>query len=144
MSRLTRGQIDQLISRYGLALYGTRGLNRERRFNATDMFNLMVAGQLHELGLTMPAIRDVLLFALGLYAWDNATDQPAETYPGELQAGPGRHVLGVFQWREQWHAQVRQAGTGDSFGPKGTVAIVIDATGLVERIRDAAAEGEAQ
>ena len=145
MSGLTRGQIDQLISRHGYAVYGSRGARRERYFNATDMFNLMLAGALHDLGMSMPGIRDVLLVALGLYAWDTDADQPAEIYPGQLAAGPGRHKLIIYRWRKSWHTRVVKEDNGQSaLGPRGTVAIAIDATGLVERIQEAAAKEHAR
>ncbi|WP_342106364.1 hypothetical protein [Methylobacterium sp. SI9] len=138
-SGLTRGQIDQFIGRWGYGIYGSPGPFRCRMFCATDLFNLMLVGTLRQLGLSMPAIRDIVVGGLGMYRWDTDLNRPADMFPGQAYGSGVRQFIVLRQSEGCWYRQVVKAeDLRGTYGPRGTTALLIDATGYVDRIHAAA------
>lgn len=80
LSGLSRGQINQLISRWSIDVYG-RVYGTARDFTSADAFNFCIAGLASRIGLSMPEIRD-LIAAMPMPRRKSSTFQQAETFPG--------------------------------------------------------------
>lgn len=80
LSGLTRGQINQLISRWSVDVYGSI-YGKGREFTAADGFNFCVAGLASRMGLTMPEISRIIE-AMPMPRRKSSTFQQAETFPG--------------------------------------------------------------
>lgn len=80
LSGLTRGQINQMISRWSVAVHGqVRGTVRD--FTSADAFNFRIAGLASHMGLSMPEIRD-LIASMPMPRVDPNTFEQIETFPG--------------------------------------------------------------
>ena len=83
LSGLTRGQINQLVSRWSVAVHGQmRGTVRD--FTSADAFNFCIAGLASRIGLTMPEIRDIIA-AMPMPRIDPNTFAQVETFPGRAK-----------------------------------------------------------
>src|SRR5690606_20577858 len=81
LSSLSRGQINQLISRYGVGVHGRAIQGGARNFTPADAFAFCVAGRASALGVDMPTIRDIIA-CLPIPALDPSTFEQREIFPG--------------------------------------------------------------
>jgi len=79
ISGLTRGQVDQLISRYSFQPQGSSRSGLGRTFTKADAFKFAAAGELSRLGLNQPTIANALSYVEKI---DRATFEQLETFPG--------------------------------------------------------------
>jgi len=132
LSGLSTGQIDQLISRWGVGLWmgSTRGSSR--KFLAVDAFKFMIAGELHRLGIDQRTVRDML--ASLLPDSQNLTEEPP-TFPHQRQDGPRQFVV-IFTHNQAFASIVVDGeALGRALAARKTAgAIVLDATAMAERI----------
>lgn len=80
MSGLTRGQIDQLISRHGIELHSKPPAGAARNFTPADSFLISLAGELHRVGLRNKEIASAV--ASIIPEVDPNTFRQTEIYPG--------------------------------------------------------------
>jgi hypothetical protein len=136
-SGLTSGQVDQLISRWGVEPDGPR-VGATRLFYETDLFVFIVAGELARLGLDQKSIAHAV-HSLPLLPRDPESFAPQATY-----ANPGQAICLVFLPR----GDSKEFSATGHFVPKDVVgqvfgafascgAIVLDAGAIAARIEQA-------
>jgi len=138
LSGLTRAQINLLISRYGVGVWGRADSGEGRNFEPVDAFNFCVAGALYRLGLRQPKIRTAL-GAMPLVRLDGTTGQPAAfpecagvaansvlvfTPDGSLTPDNLDLSCSVTNWEGVARLQ-----------PNGLEALVVDAGSIIRKIQ---------
>lgn len=127
---LGRTRIERLVADPRFPAYGTGDT-----LLAADLFDLALAGALHRLGLSWPAVRG-LVAGLGRCALDPGTGVPVEVFPGQrrvdfapclfvLRASAGGPVATLVSPDQLW-AGIAAYGTA--------IGLVVDASALAERI----------
>lgn len=81
LSGLSRGQIDQLISRWGVTPHGKARPGGAREFTLADCFAFCVAGHAARMGVSQPGIRDII-GALPMPKLSRDTFEQVEVFPG--------------------------------------------------------------
>lgn len=81
LTGLTRGQINQLISRYGVLVHGGHKPGSARDFTPADVFGFCIAGRAAALGVNMPTIRWIVA-SLPMPVVDPSTFHQREIFPG--------------------------------------------------------------
>lgn len=83
LSGLTRGQINQLISRWRVTPHYQKSVaaGSARRFTSADVFNFCIAGRATAIGLDGPTIRDIVA-SLPIPRVDPDTFEQIEIFPG--------------------------------------------------------------
>lgn len=135
VSGLSRAQVDRLVATAGFPVYGPGTEDRAHPFLAPDLFNFSLAAALLKMGLSVPAIRDVVA-GLGSCERSPSSNLPIELFPGQRREkfGPSLFVVRVAEDG----ARATLVTPGELWAGVAAygahAAIVIDATGLAERI----------
>jgi DNA-binding transcriptional MerR regulator len=135
LSGLSRDQINQLVSRYGVVVRGRSDPGSARRFTPSDAFALIVAGMLYRIGFTMIGIRDALAMmpmpVLDEHGW------PAE-YPGSASGGKKSYLILAFD-DDRGESREFSSLEGADAWINGRPSLVVSLSPIAERIKAATA-----
>jgi hypothetical protein len=85
LTGLSRGQIEQLISRHGIPVWARAEPGKAREFLPVDVFTFMLIGELDRLHVGHASISGIIA-SLNPYKLDPASGLPIEIFPGESKA----------------------------------------------------------
>ncbi len=136
LSGLSRGQIEQLISRYGVISPWCKVLpGNAREFLPADVFLFVMAGELYRLGLNQATIRDIFA-SLPFHKLD-PVGAPVEVFGG--QAATNGRVFWIIAATSEGPEFVQAVFDAEAIGRviiarKLSSPIIIDATEIAARI----------
>lgn len=136
VSGLTKYQIDQFISRYGFAPYGKAHIGAAREFHPADVFDLVLAGQLHRMGFSQPTVRDFL--AVQPFRSEGPDGAPAELFAGEGISGEPKFIVAIAGGEDGFEEAniVYGSQIGTWLTAKGAEgAVVINASAIADLVR---------
>lgn len=140
ISGLTRGQIDQAISRWTITPHARSEPGKPRRFTAADCFKFAVVGELHRMGLAWPAIREAVWAATLTPEVDPETFEQIEIFPGASRFVEAVLVIRNFNQDELPEARFVERADLPKIGSEAT--IVLPASKIASRILAELAAGE--
>lgn len=141
LSGLSTKQIDLAINRWGVTPHFkkvTRGSPRE--FTKADAFVFCVAGELVRMGLSWPAVREIIWSATAMVEVDPTTFEQRETFPGASRFEEALLVVRNFSADEL--PEARFVERADLVKVGGDALISIPATSIANRVEAELAAGE--
>lgn len=138
LSGLSRGQINQLISRHGIGVHG-RLLRTEvhegaaRDFTPADAFAFCIGGRAAALGCNMTTVRD-LIISFPIPAVDPATFRQRAIFDGYRRDVV--HLLVAKQVAGEWVSKIVLPEKVYDATKKAPVALVFPATEIARAIED--------
>lgn len=140
LSGLSRGQINQLISRHGYTPHAKPQNGEARSFTKADAFDLVVAGRLARLGLGQAWIAEALA-ALPIPQVDPNTFEQIEVFPGRRKfSHEGASAVLVIDCNEAGNFTAEFAAASDlpRILARTHVAVVLNADDIANTIEQLA------
>jgi hypothetical protein len=134
LSGLTRDQVNTLISRFGVTVWGRNEPGGARAFTTGDAFTFALAGMLERAGFSMSGIRYALA---GLpFPRFGADGRPAD-YLGFAADLNASLLILAMRSDASWESFVVSSLDGAEARIAGRFAIVVDLPTIAARIREA-------
>ena len=136
LSGLSRVQVEQAISRWLITPHHKSAPGQARRFTQGDAFAFCLAGELHRIGFSWPAIRDV--YAVLPFPEVDEYFEQVEIFPGYAQLREAVAVVTNFNTAEL--PVVRYVERADLSKVGAEPAIVLPATRIAKLVEAVANE----